>query len=346
MLYLPKEGRIKAGALFLPVIYTLLQILSIMLVGFVLAVSGRWGRSFFQQLSRFLVRVALPVHFFVKLSQITPDAIRGSLLFPGTAVVIIGLSIGCGALVFRLASQDAAATRVGIAQSTFGNAGMIPLTLIEIFPLTVPLIGERFGTTLPSLYVATYLLVSSPLMWTIGNFLIAKTGQRFRFRELITPPLVGIVSGLLTAMLGLQPLLLNNRLPFYHVLKSLERFGAVTFPLILLCLGAMIGNIRLHNQDRRTLITSAGLVSVVRFLLIPLGFLLLYVTLLRRLPLTPAQVWVLFLETHIPPASNLSMMAAQAGMNEDQVSFTTLATYLIYILVLPVYLLIFLTLMF
>lgn len=80
MLYLPKEGRIKAGALFLPVIYTLLQILSIMLVGFVLAVSGRWGRSFFQQLSRFLVRVALPVHFFVKLSQITPDAIRGRVV--------------------------------------------------------------------------------------------------------------------------------------------------------------------------------------------------------------------------------------------------------------------------
>jgi predicted permease len=220
---------------------------------------------------------------------------------------------------------------------------MIPLTLIELFPLTLPIISEHFGTTAPSLYVGTYLLVGSPLLWSIGNFLIVSKGRHPRLRELFTPPLFGIVAGLSVVILGLQPVLFNQHLPFFYLIKALERFGIITYPTILVCLGAMIGNIRIEKDDRKHLLSFASLVAVIRFLLLPLLFWFFYWAILQRLHLSPAQMWVIFLEVHVPPATNLSMMAVQAGIHEDQVSFTILLTYLVYLVVLPVYLLLFLT---
>ncbi len=329
----------------LPVIYTLLQIVSLMVIGGILTRSGVWSKAFFTQLSRFMVRVALPIHFFAKLSQINPADIRTGILFPFVAVGVIALGGASSALLFHVFSADMSTKRVGIALSTFGNSAILPLTLIEIFPLTLPVVGERFGITTPSLYVGAYLLVQTPVLWSVGNFLVSGKGRLPRLRELLTPPLFGIAGGLLVVLLGLQPLVLDQHLPFFHVLKSLERFGQVAFPIILLCLGSMIARIPFREHDnRRELLTQALLVSMTRFLVLPLLFIVIYLLIVRRLPLTPAQYWVIFLQMHIPPASNLSMMAAQAGMNEKQVSCTTFITYLVYMVALPVYMVIFLSL--
>jgi hypothetical protein len=170
-------------------------------------------------------------------------------------------------------------------------------------------------------------------------------GRVPKLRELFTPPFFGIVAGLVIVVSGLQPVVFHRQLPFYYFMKALERFGMITYPTILVCLGAIIGHVRITKDDRKQLVAFAALVSTIRFLLIPVLFLLAYWGILRHMSLASAQMWVLFLECHVPPASNLSMMAAQAGINEDQVSFTTLIAYIVYLIVLPVYLLLFLSLM-
>ncbi len=315
------------------------------MVGFVTARSGAWSKEFFQRLSGLMVRVALPIYFFTRVIQSNPDDIRKSLLFPIVAVLVTAINLTCSALIFRFFPQFQHLKRVGLALSTFGNTGMIPLTLIELFPLTIPIIGEHFGTTAPSLYVGTYLLVGSPLLWSVGNFLVVGKGRIPGVRELFTPPLFGIAGGLAIVILGLQPGLYNPQWPLYYLMKGLERFGMVTYPTILICLGAMIGHLQITQAERRQLVSFAALISAIRFLLIPFIFVLVYWGILQRLPLSPAQKWVIFLEMHIPPASNLSMMAAQTGMNEDLVSFTTVITYIVYLVVLPVHVLLFLMLM-
>jgi hypothetical protein len=83
----------------------------------------------------------------------------------------------------------------------------------------------------------------------------------------------------------------------------------------------------------------------VRFVLFPAAFVAAYFLLMRPLAFTPAQVWTLFLLMHLPPATNFSVMASRSGRNEAAVSFTLLATYIIYIAALPLYLLLFLRLL-
>ncbi len=221
----------------------------------------------------------------------------------------------------------------------------MPLFFIEIIPLSLPLVAERFGIRVPLLYVGAFMLVQSPLYWAAGNYLVGGGLEPPRPKTLITPPLVGIGLGIAAAAVGLGPFLQERTLPFYYVYSALGRIGSIIFPLVILCLGATIADLRGRvSSDRRPLRKLAAAVSAVRFLLLPLLFLALYFLVLRPLRVPPAMVWVFFLQFHIPPGSSLTIMAVQAGMNEESTSYVILATYLLYLFVFPLYLMLFLSL--
>ena len=231
-----------------------------------------------------------------------------------------------------------------MGMASFGNSAYIPITLIEIFPVTLPLVADRFGLAIPTLYVGTYLLVLSPLLWSVGNFLVSGNSDRIKIKDFISAPLIGIVSGFAVVLFRLQPLLFNPELPLFHVYKALDRIAPVTLPLIMISLGSMIANLSYKKGEFSSRIKITAAVTLIRFIFFPSLFFALYFLLFKKLSLSPAQIWVIFLEMHIPPATNLSVMAAQAGVNEDTVSFTLLFTYTIYLFLLPLYLLLFLSL--
>lgn len=257
-------------------------------------------------------------------------------------IVFIGVAVSMA--VFRFIPLTHKEKRAGMGMASFGNSAYIPITLIEIFPVTLPVVAEKFGLAIPTLYVGTYLLVLSPLLWSVGNFLVSGSSDRIRVKDFISAPLLGILSGFAVVLLRLQPLLFNPELPFFHIYKALDRIAPVTLPLIMISLGSMIANLSYAKSENPSRIRITAAVCFIRFLFFPSLFFSLYFLILKNLSLSPAQIWVIFLEMHIPPATNLSVMAAQAGINEDTVSFTLLFTYIIYLFLLPLYLLLFLSL--
>ena len=96
-----------------------------------------------------------------------------------------------------------------------------------------------------------------------------------------------------------------------------------------------IGRIQFGQITQSGMWKLVARVSLVRFLILPLAFLVLCWAFLHGVPLSPAQLWAIFLEMHIPPATNLSLMASQVGVNEELGSFTTLITYSAHMLLLP-----------
>jgi predicted permease len=321
-----------------------MQLLALMAFGFLLTRFWGWSADFFRGLSRFIIKIALPLYFFTKISVLQPEAIREGLLFPLGAVVIVGCGLVGSWLFFRFFPASPQERRACVALSGFGNSGYLPLMLIEIFPLTLPMLAETFGSELPALYVGAYLLVQNPLLWTVGNFLVTGRERKPRLRDLLTPPLIGILCGLLMSLSGAGRIFMEVSYPGYHLYRALERVAQTTFPLILLTLGSMIANINFSRGLKRDVVRLALGVLAFRFLLMPLLFLGGYFLVLVRIDLLPPQIWVLFLESHLPPATNLSVMAAQAGKNEDLVSLSILITYLAYLLFLPLFLLVFLNL--
>ncbi|MCK4516705.1 MAG: AEC family transporter, partial [Spirochaetaceae bacterium] len=330
---------------FLPVFYVVLQLLIIMGIGFVVRRSGRWADNFFQGLSRLVVRVALPFYFIVRVSRTDLSQIRTMLLMPVSAVIVVGIGFVLSLILFAVLPFRGSDRRAGIAMATFGNSGYLPLAIAEIVPLSVPLVGERFGLEFPPILIAAYLFVQSPLLWSVGRYVITKTDANrsgIRLRDLLSPPLVGILIGLAVALSGLGKMLGNPVLPVAPVFAALERLAAITLPLALLNLGGLIGGVKVTRDDLRSLLGMTGAVALVRLILLPGLFYAAFFGVLRHLSLAPAVLFVLFLEAHTPPATNLSIMAGEAGVNEHHTAVTLLGNYVLYLLLMPVYLAVFL----
>lgn len=331
-------------ALLQPVLYTILQLIVLAGIGFALKRWRKWPDEFFRRLSKFLVTYALPLYLFTGISHTSTDELKASGLLPLFALALIGLGLGLSFLlftVFRVRGND---RRAGIALSTFGNAAYLPLSVIAIFQLTVPQLADRLGGNRPSLYVGAFLLTFSPLLWTAGNLLLTRGEGGFRLRELITPPFLGVAAGFVSVLTGLAPIMLNTSLPLFPVFRALEMLGNVTFPMILISLGAMIADLHFGRNVHRQMVLMAVLVSLTRFVLFPGIFVLLYFAVFRHTDMSAALMWVLFLEMTAPPATNLSVMAGSARVNEHSTAFTLLLTYVVYMVVLPFELVVFLSL--
>lgn len=331
-------------SLLQPVLYTIFQLLILAGIGFVLKRYAGWRQDFFQRLSRFLVTYALPLYLFTDIARTKLSSLRGAGLFPLFALALLGIALGISVLLFSIARYRAGERRAGVALATFGNAAYLPLSIIAIFQLTVPKLAGHLGGGSPSLYVGAFLLTFSPLLWSAGNLILTKRSGRIRVTQIVTPPFMGVAAGFLFAATGLGPLTSNPELALYPVFRALQMLGNVTFPLILVCLGAMIADLRFGSTIRKEMAVMALLVSSVRFLVLPALFFAAFYLLHLSQRLSPAQLWALYLEVTTPPATNLSVMAGAAGVNEHNTAFTLLVTYVVYMVILPLELLLFLNL--
>lgn len=215
----------------------------------------------------------------------------------------------------------------------------------NFFPGSCRSCVNRFGTSTPLLYVGVYLFVASPSLWAGGNYLMSGRTEPLRFRQLLSPPVFGIMAGLVVPILGLQPVLSDPGLPFSQIIAAFQSLGDVIFSLMLMCLGASIASLgRITRESAPDLIRMSVHVSIVRFLLIPGLFFILYFAVMRPLRLTPTHAWVFFLQMTIPSATSMAVLATRSRTHVDKVAFSLLINYVLYIFVLPFYLMIFFTL--
>lgn len=327
-----------------PGIYTSLQLFVIVAIGFAARKMGIIRQGFSQMVSRFLVKVALPVYFFASFSSVDLSVIFDGVWVLAAGVVIFSLGLGAGWLVFLLIPADRKEKRAGIALAGLGNSGYMPLTILQLLPVSIPFLAVQYDTAEAAVYVGVYLLVSSPLLWSVGNTLIARHGERFSPGQFFSPPIIGILTGLLVPVAGIGGVFTDTALPFYYLISSLNRLGSVIFPMILVTLGVMIAEIHFHREKTQHLFRFAGGILFVRFILLPGLFFLAYRYLLLPMALSPSILLVIFLEACTPPATNFSAMAVESGVNEDVTAFTLLASYIGYLLVLPLYIIMFVNL--
>ncbi|MCF7944304.1 MAG: AEC family transporter [Spirochaetia bacterium] len=333
------------SGLVIPVFYAMLKLITYFVVGFSLRRFNLFSSEFFRNTGRFVVRIALPFYYFVRLSAVNIDEILSALFFPAAAIILLLLTLGISAAVMSVTGFQGRTKRVGIGLATFGNSSLLPLFFIEVFPLSVPLIETTFGINTPLLYLGAFTIVQSPMLWALGNYLVAGSIGKPKLKEFISPPIFGVLAGLISASMNILPYLQDHSLPFYYIYSSLENIGLTIFPLMIICLGAAIADTDRHKEiSKKNLYSLAFSVALVRLLIIPALFIALYFFFIVPLNFSPAYTWILFLQMHIPPGTSLSIMAIQKGINEAQTSFTIMVTYVMYLFLLPIYMLILLSL--
>lgn len=326
---------------FFPILFSLLQILFLISVGFVLRRFAKWDNNVFAQISKLVVKITLPAMFISRISSISRSDLTSGAFFPFYTFIIVGVSLLFSLLFSRLFRIPHQSRKGYLALCIFSNVGYIPLALIDIFHVTILNFGNFFNLPLPSFYIGSFLFTYSPLLWSLGNYLITDSSSCLRFKQFIPPPVIGILTGLLLCLLGTGPLIADINMPFHYLHAGVKTLGSITSPLILLVLGAMIGDLKLDHPLSKEEVIFAFSPLLIRYGLLPVTFLMLLNYIPAMKTLSPAFLLVLFIQTTVPSPANFSVMAKTAGKNEEKTALSLLVAYGTYPLILPFYMVIF-----
>jgi len=283
-----------------------------------------------QGLTAATVDVFLPCMTFRSiLTQLKPGEFTIWWVLPLAAVVMMLLGMALCALFF-----------VGELSE---KKNMIPIAGIHnaaymVLPLGALLFPGQFA--LLSLYVFLFLLGQSPIIWSIGKYMTtAVRGSRFRWKDLLTPPLVSALIALLLVFSGIRDILLPSGNPpdgsFMDViLSALKLLGDATVPVALFVLGGVLG---LSNIRTGSIKWDSIRVMLVKYLLLP-AITLGVVYVLGIDKKNPLLATFLIIQSSAPPAIAIILQVNKYGGDEQKVGSVVLLAYLACLISMPFWL--------
>lgn len=223
---------------------------------------------------------------------------------------------------------------------------MIPLASIQnaaylILPLGAVLFPQDFEQF--SVYVFLFVMGQSLSIWTIGKQLTTSgVGVAFRWKDMVTPPMVATLSGIACVSLGIhhqflvpeggQPHGLIN-IFLSTLFGAMQLIGSATAPLAIFILGGVLGSIALRF---RTYLFDAIRVLVIKFVLLPL--LTLITVLFLSIGETHPLLAIFFIiESSSAPAIAIALQVKKYGGDEQKIGSILLLTYLACVFMLPLW---------
>ncbi len=308
---------------------TVLAIIKLFLIGlggYLLVRTGVFSHRAINDLARLILYLAVPaLVFFTMFKSFNPSLIKAAATIPLSAILLTALAGGiaiAGSALFSLSGEQ---RNVFFALMLFGNSGYLPI------PLVMSILPEAQADQ-AIVYISLFLVVVSPLMWSYGVYLIGKTaGTDMPLNRLVSPPMVGIVLGVICSVL--PPLRQFFSGPGNFFVESCELLGKATVPLAMILLGAILATLRYHRGANWSII---GAILGLKMLLLPV----VVITLLYFIPLPNMVRLVIAIQAMTPPATNLVVIARTYGRSADLVSLTLLVTYLFALLTFPFFILI------
>lgn len=281
------------------------------LVGILMVKTRVLTRDTLETISRFVMKLALPVMIFVNtIDGVDRRSLVQSLSLLGlTAVLYICTYLLARLLVavFHLQGNRAQVYR---ALTMFGNVGFMGIPIISsIYP--------EYGM----LYIAVFTIIDQMVLWTLGVKLTTPNGQgSFDAKKMINPCTVAVVLSVVLVVTGVHlPSLLNT---------ALEKIGGTATPLAMIYLGGVFACMDVFKYLR--IREFYGIVAVKMFL-----FPLAYYLILKLLPLDPNIHLTISLLAAMPAMSSIVMMARASGSEGDYAMGGILVTTICSIVTIP-----------
>lgn len=264
-----------------------------MIVGVILVKVHVLAKDTLETLSRFVMKLALPVMIFINtVGGVDRDSLVHSLSVLGLAVVFYvctfliskGLSV-----LFHLKGDRASVYR---ALSMFGNIGFMGIPIISsVFP-------EQ-----GMLYISVFTIIDQLVLWTLGVKLTTPGGQgSFQPKKMINPCTVAVVLALLMVVSGL------SLPPLLHT--ALDKIGGTATPLAMIYLGGVFACMDVKTYVR---VREFYGIVVVKMMVFPV---LLYMA-CGFLPIDESVRLTFALLAAMPAMSSIVMMAKASGSEGD-----------------------------
>ncbi len=296
----------------------LVQVLLIALAGAILVRAKLFKSSDVKGLSLLIINVLLPSMIFTKIVlSLDPHRFPLWWVLPLVGLGLIGVGFLFALLFFM---KDLSAKRSLLPIASMQNAGYLAL------PLGQAIYPDRFD--LYALYTFLIIMGLNPILWSVGKFL--NTGGRileFSWKQLITPPFIANLLGILFVLSGLQ-----HYIPKI-VFNAIELTGTATVPIANFILGAVLGGISLQVWP-----SFADTIRVlgVKFLLIPLVAVLVMMLLHTR-ESNALMSDVILIQAVSPPAIAILIQIQNYGGDAQKSGSLMLISYAACIVVIPVW---------
>ena len=270
-------------------------------------------RETLEVISRFVIKLALPVMIFIN----TVDGVDRRTFFSSLSILAIAASMYSGLLIlgkisgkiFRLKGDHLQLYR---AMVVFGNVGFMGIPIItSIYP-------EK-----GMLYISVFTVIDQLMLWTLGVKLTSpaeKESGKFNPRKLINPVTVAIILAMLCVLTGIHlPLILDT---------ALQKMGATATPLAMIYLGGIFACIDVLKFIKVPYYYGIALIKMVLF---PI----LFYVLLGFFPIPSDIHMTMALASAMPVMSSVVMMANASGSDGDYAMGGILITTVCSIITLP-----------
>jgi hypothetical protein len=289
-------------------------------------------RDSLKLVGQLVLYVFLPCLLFHKIAaSVSWARLQEYWVLPLTCVIYIFSGLVLGWITVKLCRPRREIRKGALAAMAFNNSGYIPISLIVAVTAVFPVFSAdpQSGSRAVGL-IATYLVLYSPLLWTIGYSLVSgRKLSEVKISKLFPPPVIGILAGLAVALIAPLKGFFHSPDGFLHPLyQAAGLLGEATVPCALVLLGGCLASGPGSGLVNKRTIFSVILIKLIAF---P-ALAICYVLLLRHLGVLPANLLIsviLVIEAASPPANNLVVMAAVSHPEiEESLSAIIFWTYL------------------
>lgn len=281
------------------------------LVGILMVKTRVLTRDTLETISRFVMKLALPVMIFVNtIDGVDRRSLVQSLSLLGLTAVLYMCTYLLARLLVAIFHLQGNRAQVYRALTMFGNVGFMGIPIISsIYPEN------------GMLYIAVFTIIDQMVLWTLGVKLTTPNGQgSFDAKKMINPCTVAVVLSVVLVVTGVHlPSLLNT---------ALEKIGGTATPLAMIYLGGVFACMDVFKYLR--IREFYGIVAVKMFL-----FPLAYYLILKLLPLDPNIHLTISLLAAMPAMSSIVMMARASGSEGDYAMGGILVTTICSIVTIP-----------
>lgn len=315
------ENHIQTSAF--TVVASLIKVFVIVALGFWLRRRNLLSEKTITELTRLVITIVIPCFLFVRVyRQFSIEKLTQTYQMALFCVGIMLFGAGLSAGVSILLRLSELRRRSLIALSAFNNSGYLPIPLA--YALLAGSLADR-----AVFYIAIYILVFSPFMWSWGVWLLARKSdlRTNTLKAIFTPPVIGILIGILCALKPFSPVV--ARLDF--LVGSAFIVGEATIPLAMIIIGAILASISISKS-----IEPVNLVVVILIKLLIMPALVL--VFIKVCKFEQVMGLVMLIEAAMPPAANLAIIAKNYGGDFAFISTTQLVTYILTAITLPIFL--------
>lgn len=230
---------------------------------------------------------------------------------------LIGIALGSYLLLILLGKLFMCLVRPEKAHQGLYEAVMI---FSNLGFMGIPVISAVYGTD-AVFYISIFIMVFYLVLYSYGMCLIREISIReVNFRQIICPMTVA-------AVLGILLYLCNVRLPSI-ITEPMNTISQICTPGAMLLTGAMLSAIPLGNifKNGKLFLAAAG-----KLFLAPIVTNLIF----RHVITDEMILGVVTLITSMPVASNLSLLAAQCGRDEELAASAVFVTTVCSVVTIP-----------